>query len=61
MRIIIKYKEQRDVELLDAYDKLQKSLVDKQNPDAVDTYTGATSTTAKFKALAKEALKDASQ
>ncbi|MGI6189104.1 MAG: FMN-binding protein [Clostridiales bacterium] len=55
------YKEQRDVELLDAYDKLQKSLVDKQNPDAVDTYTGATSTTAKFKALAKEALKDASQ
>ena len=53
------FKEQRDVDLLDAYDKLQKSLVEKQDPDAVDTYTGATGTTSKFKALANEALKDA--
>jgi len=55
------FKEQKDVDLLDAFDKLRKSLVEKQDPDAVDTYTGATGTTGKFKALAKEALKDAKQ
>ena len=38
------------------HDKLQKSLVDKQNPDAVDTYTGATNCS-KFKALAEALLK----
>lgn len=53
------FKNQKNVDLLDAYDTLEKGLVEKQNPDAVDTYTGATGTTEKFKTLAKEALKEA--
>lgn len=54
-----RFKEQKNVDLLDAYETLEKGLVEKQDPDAVDTYTGATGTTEKFKTLAKEALKEA--
>ncbi|MDN5277900.1 MAG: hypothetical protein PWR01_1865 [Clostridiales bacterium] len=54
-----RFKEQKNVDLLNAYETLEKDLVEKQNPDAVDTYTGATGTTQKFKTLAKEALKEA--
>ncbi|MBM7582528.1 major membrane immunogen (membrane-anchored lipoprotein) [Caldicoprobacter guelmensis] len=54
-----RFKEQKNVDLLKAYETLEKDLVEKQDPDAVDTYTGATGTTTKFKTLAKEALKEA--
>lgn len=53
------FKQQKNINLPDVYDTLEKGLVEKQNPDAVDTYTGATGTTQKFKTLAKEALKGA--
>ncbi len=44
---------------IEAFPALEKALVEKQDADAVDTVTGATSTSNNFKALAKEALKDA--
>jgi len=56
---IERFKQQKNVDIVDAYDTLEKGLVEKQDPDAVDTYTGATGATEKFKALAKEALKEA--
>ncbi|TZE82801.1 FMN-binding protein [Calorimonas adulescens] len=42
---------------LDAVAKLSASLLEKQDPANVDTVTGATSTTNKFKTLVAEALK----
>lgn len=40
-------------------DELQESLLEKQNPDDVDTVTGATHTTDSFKEYAKELIKQA--
>lgn len=42
-----------------AYPTLEESLIKTQNVDAVDTVTGATSTSDTFKALATEALESA--
>lgn len=53
------FKQQKNVDLTDVYETLEKGLVEKQDPNAVDTYTGATGTTQKFKTLANEALKEA--
>ena len=44
---------------IEAFPALEKSLVEKQDVAAVDTVTGATSTSNNFKALAEEALKSA--
>ena len=44
---------------IEAFPALEASLVEKQDPAAVDAVTGATSTSEKFKALAEEALADA--
>lgn len=44
---------------IEAFPALEKSLVEKQDVAAVDTVTGATSTSEKFKTLAEEALKSA--
>lgn len=43
---------------IEAFPQLEKSLVEKQSAD-VDTVTGATSTTATFKAAAEKALENA--
>lgn len=42
-----------------AYPVLEEALVEKQDVDAVDTVTGATTSSDSFKALAKEALESA--
>lgn len=44
---------------IEAYPALEKALVEKQDATAVDTVTGATSTSDTFKTLAEEALKSA--
>lgn len=43
----------------EAYEKLEQQLIEKQDPDKVDTVTGATHTSQTFKELAAEVLKSA--
>lgn len=50
-------KEKSGTTPVEAFAKLEQSLIDKQDPEAVDTVTGATHTSEAFKALAAEALK----
>ncbi|NLB43045.1 MAG: FMN-binding protein, partial [Clostridiales bacterium] len=42
---------------LESFEALSNELVEKQNIDEVDDYTGATGTTDKFREAVKEALK----
>lgn len=51
-------KEKSGVTPLDAVTKLTASLVEKQDPEKVDSVSGATGTTDKFKTMVAEALKD---
>lgn len=44
---------------LEAWPKLEKDLVDKQDPDKVDDVAGATHTSEKFRVAAERALKKA--
>lgn len=50
-------KEKSGTTPLEAVAKLEQALVEKQNPEDVDTVTGATHTSDRFKKLAAEALK----
>lgn len=43
----------------EAYEKLEQQLIEKQDPEKVDTVSGATHTSETFKELAAEALKSA--
>lgn len=54
-----KMKEVSGSNPIEAFPALEASLVETQDVEAVDTVTGATSTTESFKALATEALADA--
>ncbi len=54
-----RFKEQKNVDLLAAYDSFQKSLVAKQDAAKVDAFTGATSSYTNFVELAKKALEQA--
>lgn len=51
-----KMKDKSGISAVDAQAALEKALVDSQDADAVDVVSGATSTSEKFKALAKEAM-----
>lgn len=53
---ISRFKEQKNVDIVAAYQALQSSLVAKQDPAQVDAYTGATHAYDSFVALAKKAL-----
>jgi major membrane immunogen (membrane-anchored lipoprotein) len=55
-----KMKEKSGTTPVEAYAKLEQSLIEKQNPEAVDVVTGATHTSEAFKALVAEALKGTS-
>ncbi len=46
---------------LDAIRELPEQLIETQDVDKIDTYTGATGTTNKFKAAVKNALKEGAQ
>lgn len=50
------FKDKKGIDLVNAYDTLEQGLIDKQDPDKVDTYTGATGASTSFKTLAKQAL-----
>ncbi|MBA1333945.1 MAG: hypothetical protein HPY66_0338 [Firmicutes bacterium] len=52
------WKDKSGTNLLTAEKKLVDSLIEKQDPEQVDSVTGATSTTGKFKDLAAKALKN---
>lgn len=54
-----KMKEKMGTNPEEAFPKLQDALVEKQDVEAVDTVTGATSSSDQFKTLATEALKKA--
>ncbi|AGK99906.1 stalk domain-containing protein [Desulfoscipio gibsoniae] len=50
------FKEITKVDLIQSYTTLQNSLIEVQNPDMVDTVSGATGASNNFKMLANEAL-----
>ena len=52
-------KEKSGTNPKEAFPELEKQLVEKQDVDAVDVVTGATSSSESFKEMAKEALKQA--
>lgn len=54
-----KMKAEKNVTPKEADEKLQQSLIDKQDTSKVDTVAGATETSKTFKELADQALKDA--
>ena len=49
-------KKANGIEWKEAAKRLEQQLVEKQDPDMVDTVTGASSSSARFKALAKKAI-----
>lgn len=55
------FKSKMNVDIEEAFNDLQNQLVEKQNPDKVDAYTGATHGSNNFKNLAKKALKEATK
>lgn len=56
-----RWKEKSGENLLSAEPELIDSLIDKQDPDEVDSVSGATSTSEKFKQLASDALEESPQ
>lgn len=56
-----KMKAKNNITPKEVDEKLQQSLIDKQDPASVDTVTGATESSKTFKELAQEALKNAKQ
>ncbi|KXG77055.1 FMN-binding protein [Thermotalea metallivorans] len=50
------FKEKSGISAEEAHAALEKALIEKQDPSAVDVVTGATGTSNKFKALAAEAI-----
>jgi sex pheromone cAD1 len=56
---IARFKDLKKVDLTVVYDRLQKSLIEKQDPSKVDSITGATSTSASFIEIAKKVIEKA--
>ena len=55
------FKKEKNIDLLNVYDTLQKSLLEKQTPEKVDACTGATAAHDSFVTLAAQALQMASK
>lgn len=53
------FKKNKNVDIVAAYEALQKSLIEKQDPTKVDAYAGATHAYDSFVALAAKALEQA--
>lgn len=53
------FKKEKSIDLLNVYDTLQRTLLEKQAPEKVDAYTGATAAHDRFVTLAAQALQKA--
>lgn len=59
MTYLARLNELKQIDLLQAYETLQSSLIEKQDPSKVDAYTGATAASNQFKELARKAMNEA--
>ncbi|MDF2892840.1 MAG: FMN-binding domain protein [Clostridia bacterium] len=56
---IADYKEKNNIDLIEVYDSLEKSLIEKQDPTSLDAIAGATTTSTNFIEIAKKAIEKA--
>jgi major membrane immunogen (membrane-anchored lipoprotein) len=58
---IADYKANNDIDLIEVYDSLEKSLIEKQDPAKLDVIAGATVTSTNFIEIANKAIEEASK
>jgi major membrane immunogen (membrane-anchored lipoprotein) len=58
---IADYKANNDINLIEVYDSLEKSLIEKQDPAKLDAIAGATVTSTNFIEIANKAIEEASK